>query len=496
MSRPGKHAVHFSDVFRIRPVVLANYGAFDVALLNDLPLFVDPFLLYDSLNPEYRKLHDEIIDYLVFLKERAQFGELDEINIRRWLLFKEVHQNWLGFCTTGNRGTGLGMDFARSLAKNLNGPFRNFGDETLTKSSHIEKLGLLGGVGRDHLSDFVTNLIKRYLLEFTQGFASKHLGANQVASFAVDKVRFDYEQRRWLGGTYTLPKLADDYVLLTPEDILTRDESWINQRDMLGQFSRLRLSLPNDVLRRNVEEHFRRQIGKRAKEKEKRLAALRTITEFPELMDHYIALKEDQAPAAHVASGKKVAETYHQFVEAVRDLADKHLVPGHFYDHGDSYEESMNRVRFLKRVIEDKDGYRAFWGKNGKPIQRESDLHIMFKLVWFRSPFDANAEVNNGRGPVDFKVSKGSADSCLVEFKLASNSQLKKNLANQVAIYEKANETRRSIKVILYFTIAEHRKVMKMLKDLKLEGSSDIVLIDASKAKPSASKAGPPAARP
>ena len=55
--------------------------------------------------------------------------------------------------------------------------------------------------------------------------------------------------------------------------------------------------------------------------------------------------------------------------------------------------------------------------------------------------YDVNREVNNGRGPVDFKVSKGSKDTTLVEFKLASNTKLKKNLENQVEIYKKANCT-------------------------------------------------------
>lgn len=50
---------------------------------------------------------------------------------------------------------------------------------------------------------------------------------------------------------------------------------------------------------------------------------------------------------------------------------------------------------------------------------------------------DVNREVNNGRGPVDFKISKGSKDTTLVEFKLASNSKLKNNLAKQVDIYKK-----------------------------------------------------------
>ena len=156
---------------------------------------------------------------------------------------------------------------------------------------------------------------------------------------------------------------------------------------------------------------------------------------------------------------------------------------------GDMYEEAMERVLFLKDIIENKDGYRVFYLK-GHPIEREEDLQILYRLTWRGTPSDVNREVNNGRGPVDYKVSRGGADKTLVEFKLATNSQLKRNLANQVAIYEKANDTKKSIKVILYFTRADLNRVQKILRELKLTDDPNIVLIDARRDnKPSASKA-------
>ena len=86
---------------------------------------------------------------------------------------------------------------------------------------------------------------------------------------------------------------------------------------------------------------------------------------------------------------------------------------------------------------------------NGQPIKREEDLQIIYRLTWFASDFDVNRETNNGRGPVDYAISKGSADKTLIEFKLASNSKLKQNLAKQVEVYEEANKTKKSIKAII-----------------------------------------------
>ena len=42
-----------------------------------------------------------------------------------------------------------------------------------------------------------------------------------------------------MARTYYLPGTCDDFVLLTPADLLTRDDTWINYGDMRGRFSRL-----------------------------------------------------------------------------------------------------------------------------------------------------------------------------------------------------------------------------------------------------------------
>ena len=95
----------------------------------------------------------------------------------------------------------------------------------------------------------------------------------------------------------------------------------------------------------------------------------------------------------------------------------------------------------------------------------------MFRLTWYDTPLDVNSEVNNGRGPVDYKISMGSADITLVEFKLASNPQLEKNLLKQLEIYKEANSTKKGIKVILFFDEDELANVQDILKSNKLDKS-------------------------
>ena len=143
-----------------------------------------------------------------------------------------------------------------------------------------------------------------------------------------------------------------------------------------------------------------------------------------------------------------------------------------------SFDEVVERVLYLKKVVEDRDGYKLFYLPNGERITREKDLHILFDLTWANTTFDVNKEVNNGRGSVDFKISKGK-DQTLVEMKLASNTKLKMNLQKQVEIYANANDNPQKVVVIIYFNQKEAIKVSNLLTELDLHDKEHIVTIDA-----------------
>ena len=93
--------VYFSDWFNISPDVLEEYGAFNVSLVNDLPLFIDPFLLFTSEKQPYRELHDRMISYLRFLRDQSASGHVTEGLLRAWYMFPEVKQLWPGLQPAG-----------------------------------------------------------------------------------------------------------------------------------------------------------------------------------------------------------------------------------------------------------------------------------------------------------------------------------------------------------------------------------------------------------
>jgi hypothetical protein len=482
--------IYFSEIFGVSKAQVIGYGAFDPSVVADLPLFIDPFLLFQSKKKKYRDLHENLIKYLGFLRDRSS-EHLDPGLIKAWYTFPEVSQNWFGFSRSGNRGHGLGMGFAKNLNHSLDTVFRSFGDERVTEGTHLEKVCLIkSGVGKDNISDFTTNLIKEYLLEYTATFARRYIEPKHLRTFNVPKVHFDYETESWVSRKYTLPSWRNDFVLLTPFDLLTKDETWINRSEMLDMFEDLVTALPNDQLRGQVSSYVRKRLDLGDKQEKVRRVRSEAIEQYPQLIEYYIRTKElggEEAPAASA----HLLEDFKSFVlRRAKQLIAKMDDESNFYEtKGDTCVEALKRLEYLKHVIEERDGWRIFWDAT-QQVRSEKDVQIMYDLTWNASTADVNKEVNNGRGPADFKISKGAKNTCIVEVKLASNSQLKKNLENQTKIYEKAARTKRSLKLIVFFTAAEKTKVEKILRQLNMAGSDDIILVDARRDnKPSASKA-------
>ena len=490
--------VYFSDFFDVNPDVIGKYGAFNVSLINDFPLFIDPFLLFNSDKKEYQEMHAEILHYLSFLRDQSvSMTQVSYGLLRSWYCFPEVKQTWLGYSKIGNKGRGPGMEFARALSDNLQGVFSNFDENKISRSSHLEKLCLIKeNIGRDNISDFITNLIKGYLLKYTQNFAQKNIDKSYLHKFTVRHTKFNYKTFTWNAEKFILPSWSVsqnkvDFVLLTPKDLLTKDDNWINKTDLYNKFNDIVSSLENNELRSQLNFYFSQSLPKpeytkKGKEKAFRktdiaAAVNAVIKKYPEFLDYYIKYKEDHGEDAKSISKERVEEVYNLFVDELSKFINQLSEKTDFYQkEGDTLEESFDRVKFLKDVIENKDGYRLFYVK-GKPIKRESDIHIMFRLTWYASASAVSREANEGRGPVDFVISKGAFDKTLVEFKLASNSKLRQNLTNQVEIYKKAHDTEKSIKAILFFSKKEEEKVKNILVDLGISNEKYVVLIDARK---------------
>lgn len=479
---PDPAGIYFSDRFNVNPQTLDEYGAFDISVVSDLPVFIDPFLLFNSEKEEYQALHDQILDYLRFLRDHAH-EPIDAGRIKSWYTFSEVRQNWLGFTVDSNRGHGLGRTFAVALHAALGDVLENFGDETITSSSHVEKLALIRhGVGRDTISDLTTNLIKHYLLRYTSEFASAHLASVDRKTVAVPRAKFNYNTQTWATAKYDLPYTAGDFVILTPADLLTKDDTWINYSDMMNSFDLLPEVTGNDQLRADVNNYLRMKLSSNPSDRERRKAHALALKQFPELVDCYIKLKEDTGDQAVATSRDKVDGTQQllrdQVQRAARDLQEKTDL---FAEPWTSFDEALAAVHTFKHYVEKQDGWRVINRGDGRGFASENEVQGFFGLLLQSSRFDVNREPNNGRGPVDFKISKG-LDKSLIEFKLAKSSSLKRNMERQLEIYEAANRTNTSVFVVIAYTPAQVARAKAVMKELGLDqpDTREVTVIDAS----------------
>lgn len=497
----------FSEQFKIDTELIREYGAVDISLVCDIPLFIDPMLIFNSDKPEYQALHQEIIRYFHFLYTKAQQG-LSPKEINAWFNFKEVPNNWLGYSLTGNKGLALGKEYAQFLYINIGFVLNTHG---ISKSQHIEKTMLLyEGSGKDKISDLTVNLIKKFLCEYTENFAKEYITPDLCKVLPVEKAYFNYDTESFVSREYMLPYVYDEngeieYVLLTPYDILREDEPSINRDDFYNSHERIRAAIENDTLRAYVNNYIgqailqyeenqkrnRRAIREKSIKKIEKDAFKEIVREYPELYDYYIKLREADTDEIRLQCIQELNKQLEKLLLSSKDLIAIFERNSYAIEENlSSREEAKKRLAFFKHIIEDCDGYKNLYVK-GERIAKENDLQRLFRFVWYGTSYKVDAEPNNGKGQADFIVSMGQRNQTIIEFKLASNSTLD-HVFTQVKIYEAANCTDGSLIAIFYFSENEYLTARRVVIDAGYENmiNETIYLIDCRiDNKASASKA-------
>lgn len=459
----------FSEYFWIRSDESKNDDFFDIVLDSDLPVFVDPFLIFCSEKEEYKKLYQEIIKYLQFLSRKSVYN-ISKWEFNEYYLFHEVQETHIWYSLEWNNWRWLWVWFWKVLVNNLRKIFTN-SDE----NNHIEKLCLIvDKVWRDKLSDFTINLIKSFLAEYTSNIVKDIEDKMRVEEKLVRRCIFDYNKEVWLDKSYKLPYKDWKYFLLIPKDILTKDDTWMNKKDLTNKFLyELPQKIENEQLRFKVNQIIIDDLNK--DEKIKKLKLL--IKENPELIQDYIKYKETTWNDSKEFSYKWIIslsslinkEKINKFSTIINDYSSK--------DNFNSYEEAKSLILFFKDTIENKKVWEEFWFNWSDRIDEKS-VQNLFKLTWRWSKFFITPENNQGTWPTDFTISKWADDVTVIEFKLATNK--KAIPIKQLDSYKKANNTKKWIIVVFCFSFDEVEKIEKKVKKEKVE---NVFIIDVTPKK-------------
>lgn len=193
----------------------------------DVPVGIDPFLLFKSRDPELRGLHEGIMNVFCSGVECIKAGR--EQDARAIFQFPEVAEVGLGYTRQGKRGSGLGNFLSELILRTL----RDSPAMLDRGVRHVEELQLISmGIGPDRVSDIAASLIKKFLIEYTQ---KQCITWNlPITSGVPVQHYFDHDAQNWADGYFDLPTSPMDNspILLVPRRIV-RALPWINYDDFV-----------------------------------------------------------------------------------------------------------------------------------------------------------------------------------------------------------------------------------------------------------------------
>ena len=193
----------------------------------DIPVGIDPFLLYKSRNPEFRQLHQQLLDAFNAGIDAVKRESLDEA--RAILDFPEESAIGFGYTKRGKGGSGVGTYMAGLIVDTV----ANSPGLQERGVRHVEEMQLLAaGIGPDRISDIAANLLKRFLIEYTQRQAT--IWKIPLRSGAPIHHVYEHQSREWVDTHADLPVDDSDGspILLVPRRLVRR-LPWINYDDFL-----------------------------------------------------------------------------------------------------------------------------------------------------------------------------------------------------------------------------------------------------------------------
>lgn len=165
---------------------------FAIPRLNgDIPLYVDPFLLWISEKPSYRAMHEEVISFFRSVSAYMKTGTL-EAAAALLAGCEEPHAMGLGYGSRSRRGSNIGPKIIASILE-AHQAVPQLRDGHIR---HAEELQLVvPNFAEDRASDTVSSILKRFFIDYTeQQCLSLHIPTRKTRLGQV----YDASRRLWI----------------------------------------------------------------------------------------------------------------------------------------------------------------------------------------------------------------------------------------------------------------------------------------------------------
>lgn len=463
---------------------------FDLNVEMDSPLYVDPFLLFDDPDPFWSAGHDEIIDFFDAALDLLKMadGQRESMHWKkaeRFLQFPEPKEFALGLSMGHPVGAGIGPDLAHEMCEELEF-FRERG-----QGSDDRLLGMMAvivnGLGVDRISDMVCNILKQRFITYTQGVC-RSLGV-PMEPVAVPNTSWTPQGFRWRSSTVSLPAspVFKGGILLAPQRFLkdiprvTPDDfwSWAEKNE-------------NETLRFDLNSDLAESLDRREKARRGRELAHRAV----DLLENYVDEATADPTAYDVDNDPKGIVRWE---EAGREIAKASQAPMAPQSQAEFEPWLRDLAQAFKGAVEDNGLWRALWDDDLRGHRPEKIAQVIARATWIEHcrarDIDISREADCGRGPVDFKFTRGWQVRGLIEVKHISSTQFTHGAETQLPIYLKGESSEFGIYLCIGYRDRDFDEerlalVTSACRAISEQGTTQIVpvFVDA-RPKKSASKA-------
>lgn len=195
---------------------------------EDIPLYVDPFLLWKITSQQDNALHTSLVNSFNQLGYLYTSGKEDEA---KKILIQLTECDEVGL---GSSKTRQGKKIGENLAGDILTLYKNIPQINRQGFQHFEEIQLLvDNISKDRVSDIACCLIKSFLIDFTLDQCDKHNIPVQKVNVPV----YDYKKTKVKNEDTFLPVNPENSkpILLVPKRWL-RFSPWINYDDYFGDY--------------------------------------------------------------------------------------------------------------------------------------------------------------------------------------------------------------------------------------------------------------------
>lgn len=197
---------------------------------EDLPLYVDPFLLWKSPSQQDNALHTTITNSFNYLNYLIKKGKEPEA-LNLLIELSECNEVGLGVSKTRK-----GIKISNKQAQEILNLFKDIPEYSQFGFTHFEIIQLyISGISKDRISDITCNYLKSFLIDYTidqceiNSIPTEAVIINSIYDYKTNK--FDTNKKLYL----PVNPITKDPLIFTPKRWL-RFNQWINYEDYFQKY--------------------------------------------------------------------------------------------------------------------------------------------------------------------------------------------------------------------------------------------------------------------